>query len=63
MEIIKLAEEITDKKLNYVFKPKREGDPSSLVGNSDKAFRDLGWRPRYSMEDIIKTDYEFFKSI
>lgn len=63
MEIINKAEELTGKKLNYVFKPKREGDPSSLVGDSGKAERELGWKTKRTIEDIIKSDYEFFKSI
>lgn len=63
MEVIKKAEEITGLKLNYQLKPKREGDPSKLVGNSDKAFRELGWKPTRTIEDIIKSDYDFFKNI
>jgi len=63
MEIIKKAEELTGKKLNYIFKPKREGDPSSLVGDSSKAERELGWKPKRTIEDIIMSDYNFFKSI
>lgn len=62
MEIIKMSEEIVGKKLNYEIKPRREGDPSKLIGNSNKAMKELGWKPTRTIEDIIKSDYEFFKS-
>jgi UDP-glucose 4-epimerase len=39
---------------------RREGDPPSLVADSTKAKRELGWRPRYdNLEFIIKTAWEW----
>ena len=35
--------------------PRRPGDPPRLVANPAKAHRELGWKPRYSMKDIIET--------
>lgn len=61
MEMITKAQVITDLKLRYEVKPMRPGDPAKLVGNSDKAYIELGWKPTRTIEDIIKSDFEFFK--
>ncbi len=62
-ELIKAAEEVTGRKLNYSFKERRPGDPSRLVANSQKARDELGWIPKYTeVKDIISSSYEFFKT-
>jgi UDP-glucose 4-epimerase len=36
--------------------PRRAGDPAVLVASSEKAIRELGWKPRYTeLDDIIRT--------
>lgn len=62
MELIKAAEKVTGKKLNYKISPRRAGDPAILMADSTKAQRELGWKPKYTdIEQIILTDYNFFK--
>lgn len=61
MELIKEAEKITGKKLNYKISPRRAGDPASLLADSTKAQKELGWTPKYGLEQMILTDYNFFK--
>lgn len=36
----------------------RPVDIANSCGNADKAYRELGWRAKYSMEDIVKTMVE-----
>ncbi len=63
MELIKEAERVTGKKLNYKISPRRPGDPASLVASSAKAQKELGWSPKYTdIGEIIMTDYNFFKT-
>ncbi len=63
MELIKAAEEISEKKLNFEVKPRRHGDPSRLIANSSKAQAELGWKPQYlEIKDIILSAYNFFKT-
>jgi len=63
-ELIKESEKVSGKKLNYQISPRRAGDPASLVASSAKAQRELGWKPKYTdIGQIIKTDYEFFKTV
>ena len=38
-----------------VVHPRRPGDPAALVASADKAREQLGWQPRYDLQDIIRT--------
>ena len=36
--------------------PRRPGDPAVLVASSEKAMRELGWKPQYTqLDEIVKT--------
>ena len=64
LELIKEAERVTGKKVNYKIGPRRAGDPPSLTADSSKAQRELGWTPKYTdIGEIILTDYNFFKTL
>ena len=55
-EIVKAAEKVIGKKLNYDYGSRRAGDPATLTANADLAFKLLGWKPRYTdIEEIIRT--------
>ena len=55
-EVIAAAERVTGKRVPAVAAPRRPGDPPTLVGSSEKARRELGWRPRLaSLEAILST--------
>lgn len=59
-EIVHVAQQITKKKINLIFKEKRLGDSPVLIANTDKINKILGWKPAYSTLDyIISTAYEF----
>lgn len=63
MEVIKTAEEITGKKINYEVGPRRAGDPAVLIASSDTLKAELGWKPRYgALRDIISTAWEWHKT-
>ena len=56
LEIIQSVERLTGKKINYSYGPRRSGDPATLIGNNEKAFRVLGWKPAVdSLDAILKT--------
>ena len=39
---------------------RRPGDPARLVGDAQKAFTELGWKPRYAdLETIVRTAWDW----
>ncbi len=58
-EIIDIAENITGKKCPVVIDGRRAGDPAILSATSGKAKEILGWKPKLTMEDIIKTAWNW----
>jgi UDP-glucose 4-epimerase len=56
MEVLRAVEEVTGQKVPYVAGARREGDPPSLVANSDKLRKFLGWEPRRSDIRTIVAD-------
>jgi UDP-arabinose 4-epimerase len=47
-EIIRAAEEVTGRKINYRIAPPREGDPPALVADPSEALKVLDWRADYA---------------
>jgi UDP-glucose 4-epimerase len=41
---------------------RREGDPAQLYANTTKVNQVLKWAPKYSLDNMIKTEYDFRKS-
>jgi UDP-glucose 4-epimerase len=58
-DIIRVTEEVTGKKSKYDIAPRRVGDPARLVADNKKAKEILGWKPLYSLKDIIETAWNW----
>ncbi len=59
-EVIRACEKISGKKITAVEKPRRPGDPPRLVAAADKAFKELGWKPRFpKLEEIVGTAWRW----
>jgi UDP-glucose 4-epimerase len=53
-EVIETAKKVTGKEIKVVYGDRRAGDPSILVGSSDRVRKVLGWNPEFpKLEDII----------
>src|SRR5262249_44832106 len=60
LEVIEAARSVTQRPIDMTFEPRRPGDPSHLVANSERARRVLGWDPEYAeLETIIRTAWEW----
>ena len=55
LEAIKAFEKVNGIALNYVIGPRRPGDVVAIYANKDKAENLLGWKPRFSLDDIMKS--------
>jgi UDP-glucose 4-epimerase len=55
-EVIESARRVTGHAIPAELHPRRAGDPAVLVASSEKAIRELGWKPRYTqLDDILRT--------
>ena len=62
LEAIRAFEKVSGRKLNYEIGPRRPGDVVAIYANNDKAARLLGWKPRRTIEDIMRTAWEWEKA-
>ncbi|MBR1904034.1 MAG: UDP-glucose 4-epimerase GalE [Alphaproteobacteria bacterium] len=53
LEIIRSAERVTGRKVNYDFVPRRAGDPAVVVATNALARQILNWQPQYNDIDKI----------
>jgi UDP-glucose 4-epimerase len=61
-QVIQTCEQITGKKIPAQEKPRRPGDPPKLVASAEKAFRELGWKPKFpKLEEIVSTAWAWHK--
>jgi UDP-glucose 4-epimerase len=62
-EVIRVAEEITGRKVPLQEGPRREGDPPVLVAAADRARRELGWQPHHvSLRPIVETAWNWHRA-
>jgi UDP-glucose 4-epimerase len=55
-EVIESARRVTGHPIPAELHPRRPGDPAVLVASSDRAMKELGWKPHYTqLDDIIRT--------
>lgn len=55
-EVIESARRVTGCPITAELHPRRPGDPAVLVASSERAVRELGWKPKYAqLDEIIRT--------
>jgi len=63
-EVVSSVEQVTGKKVPFTMGPRREGDPASLVADSSKLQKTLGWKPnRADLDRIISDAWKFAQSV
>lgn len=62
LEIIEKAKSITHKDIPYEIVGRREGDPAILVADNKKAKSVLNWSPKFGIEDIIQTAWNWHQN-
>ncbi len=53
LEIIQTFEQIANKTINYKFAPRRTGDLAEVYANPALALKELGWRTKKNLHDMI----------
>ena len=63
MEVIDTVRTVTGRSIPFTIEPRREGDPSRLVANAEKAKAVLGWQPAIpDLESIVRSDWAWRKT-
>ncbi|MEM9991401.1 MAG: GDP-mannose 4,6-dehydratase, partial [Bacteroidota bacterium] len=61
LEAIQAFERSTQQQLNYSIGPRRAGDVEAVYANLDRATAKLNWQPKRSIDDIMRTAWEWEK--
>ena len=59
-QVLDVCQEVSGRKIPVVEKPRRAGDPPTLVAGAGKARTELGWKPRFpKLEQIVGTAWNW----
>ena len=62
-EMIDIARKVTGHEIPAKVAPRRSGDPAILIASSEKAMKELNWKPKFnSVETIIETAWNWHKN-
>lgn len=61
LEVIQAFEKVTGRHLNYEIGPRRPGDVMAIYSDYKKAAEVLNWKPKYGVDDIMHTAWEWEK--
>lgn len=59
LEVFHAFEKAAGKKLNYEFKPRREGDLKECYADNSKALKELGFNPQYGIEKMCEDTWKW----
>lgn len=59
LEVIHSFEKVSGQKLNYKIGPRRNGDVIAIYANNDKAKNILGWKPAFSLDEMMDTAWKW----
>jgi len=60
-EIIEVARKVTGYPIPAIKSKRRAGDPAVLIADSTKIQKELNWKPKYGLNEIIKSAWEWHK--
>jgi UDP-glucose 4-epimerase len=59
LEVIAAFEKVSGVKLNYQLGPRRPGDVVAIYANNNKAKTELGWIPRFDINEMMDTAWKW----
>lgn len=59
LEAIHSFEKVSGLKLNYEIGPRRQGDVIAIYANNDLARKELGWEPKFSLDQMMDTAWKW----
>ena len=61
-DVIKAVERSAGRKINYQISPRRAGDPAVSFAEAKKANKELGWSPKYTLNDMTESAWNWHKT-
>ena len=62
-EVVDVARKVTGHEIPAQIAPRRAGDPGTLIASSEKAIKELGWKPEFNdLETIISSAWNWHKA-
>ena len=59
IQLVQTFGKVTSTKVPYELKPRREGDICAMYSNGERAKHELGWIPRFTLEQMCKCDRQY----
>jgi UDP-glucose 4-epimerase len=59
LEAIRMFEQVREQSLNNIISGRRAGDITAIFANNEKARQILGWVPQFSLEDMMRTAWNW----
>ncbi len=63
LEVLEAAERLTGRAVPRVFRDRRAGDSARLVASAAKIRRHLGWRPQFTLDDILSSAWRWRREL
>jgi len=61
LEVVKTFERVNQKPVAYNIEPRRAGDVATSFADNTRAIAELGWQPKYSLEDMLADSWNWQK--
>ena len=64
LEVVKVFQKISNKKIKIIFKPRRKADLSQIIANNSKLKNTFKWKPKYnSLKLMVKSSINWEKKL
>ena len=62
-EVMDLIEKVIGKKINYEYVGRRSGDPAQTIADPSKALKDLNWKAKLDLEEMISSSWNAWQKL
>lgn len=61
-QVVEVVKKVVGKDFKVKIGPRRAGDAAKLIASIEKIKKDLGWKPKYGLQEIVESAYKWHKS-